>query len=309
MLDKSTAGHIFRFNAESDHNMPACYENILLYQIGEVRYEQGVDDVHQQWCYELSVILSGSGYFSLNDKKIAVHKNEIILTPKQGVHTVTASNNKFRFLYLGFDLAPGAASESIQAMHQRLQSLRENQSAFDCYDVGGLLNHMLSEFNQELPYSSEYIANCLKNVLILTCRTFAAERVVERPTDSGLNPQIVGTTVYALIKQIEENIYSLPDIRTLARQMHFSYSYISHVFKEKTGTTLQHYILQAKIDKSRELILDGRWTLSEIATMLNYESLQAFSKAFKKEVGICPREYKKQQEQLRRTLPHSNNGL
>ncbi len=309
MLDKSTAGRIFRFNAESDHNTPVCYKNILLYQIGEVRYEQGADDVHGQWCYELSVILSGAGYFTLDDKKIAVHKNDIILTPKQGVHTVTASNNKFRFLYLGFDLLPDAAPDSVQAMQERLQGLHENQSAIDCYDVAGLLNNLLVEFNQELPYSHEYVANCLENVMILTNRTFAYDREPSVPTDAALNPRIVGTTVYGLIKYIEENIYSLPDIRSLAKQMHFSYSYISHVFKEKTGTTLQHYILQAKIDKSRELILDGRWTLSEIANMLNYESLQAFSKAFKKEVGVCPREYKKQQELLRHNLPHSNNDL
>ena len=309
MLDKSTAGHIFRFNAESDHNMPVCYKNILLYQIGEVRYEQGVDDVHEQWCYELSVILSGSGYFSLNDKKIAVNKNDIILTPKHGVHTVTALNNKFRFLYLGFDLASGADSGCIDAMQKRLQKLGENQSAIDCYDVGGLLNNMLIEFNQELPYSYEYIANCLENVLILTDRTFAKDQTQEISTDVTLNPKIVGTTVYGIIKYIEEHIFSLPDIRSLADEMHFSYSYISHAFKEKTGTTLQHYILQAKIDKSRELILDGRWNLSEIANMLNYESLQAFSKAFKKEVGVSPREFKKQQMLIQPHLPHSNTDL
>ena len=116
MLNKTSAGRIFQFNMESDHDAPMRYKNILLYQIGELRYEQGVDDVHQQWCYELSVILAGCGEFSLNGKTIPVKKNDIILTPKQGTHTVTSSDNKFRFLYLGFDFAPDCEFEYLSVL-------------------------------------------------------------------------------------------------------------------------------------------------------------------------------------------------
>ena len=152
---------------------------------------------------------------------------------------------------------------------------------------------MLAEFNQQLPYSFEYLSNCLENIMILTWRTFTQHNLRTEPGADAPNPRVVGTTVYTLIKYIEDHIFSIPDIRTLAQEMHFSYTYISHVFKQKTGMTLQRYILQVKIDKSKELILDDRWTLSEIANMLNYESLQSFSKAFKKEVGMSPSEFKR----------------
>ena len=293
MLNKTTAGRIFQFNMESDHDAPMRYKNILLYQIGELRYEQGVDDVHQQRCYELSVILAGSGEFSLNGKTIPVKKNDIILTPKQGTHTVTSSDNKFRFLYLGFDFAPDCEFEYLSVLQMYLQSLRTNQCSSDHYGVGGVLKNMLAEFNQQLPYSFEYLSNCLENIMILTWRTFSQHNLRTEPGADAPNPRVVGTTVYTLIKYIEDHIFSIPDIRTLAQEMHFSYTYISHVFKQKTGMTLQRYILQVKIDKSKELILDDRWTLSEIANMLNYESLQSFSKAFKKEVGMSPSEFKR----------------
>ena len=101
-MDAKTSGKIFQVNIESDHSEPMRYKNVLLYQLGEVRYEQGFDDEHEQWCYELSVILSGAGTFSINGNTITVKEGDIVLSPKTGRHAVAALDNQFRFLYLGF---------------------------------------------------------------------------------------------------------------------------------------------------------------------------------------------------------------
>ena len=150
---------------------------------------------------------------------------------------------------------------------------------------------MINEFNENLPYSFEYLLNCLETIIILSYRTFGnyshGEDLVDAKTTS------VGTTVYTLIKYIEDHVFSIPDIKTLATQMHFSYNHISHLFKKRTGTTLKHYIIQVKMKKAQQLITEGAWPISEIAVMLGYESIQSFSKAFKKEVGMSPSAFKK----------------
>lgn len=304
MLNKSSAGRIFQVNIESDHNTPMQYKNVLLYQLGEVRYEQGVIDKHQQWCYEISIILSGTGIFSMDGVDIPVKSDDIILSPKQGTHTITASDNKFRFLYLGFDLAEDACFEYLTVFQMYLKALRCNQCAEDHYGIGTILNSMITEFNQELPYSFEYLTNCLETVMILAYRTFGSFRL--SPALRGVAPASVGTTVYTLIKYVEDHIFSIPDIRTLAREMHFNYTYISHAFRKKTGITLQKYILQVKIKKSQELIAENRWSLSEIACMLNYESIQSFSKAFRKETGMSPREYRKRHMEQQDSIQHES---
>lgn len=292
MLDKSSAGRIFQVNIESDHNIPMHYKNVLLYQLGEVRYEEGVNDKHQQWCYEISVILSGTGTFSMDGVCLPVKTGDIILTPKSGSHVITALDNKFRFLYLGFDLAQDACFEYLTVFQMYLKGLRYNQCAADDYGIGNILSNMIAEFNRELPYSFEYLTNSLETIMILAYRTFGSYRL--SPSVNGAAPSSVGTTVYTLIKYIEDHIFSIPDIRTLSQQMHFNYTYISHLFKKRTGITLQKYIVQVKIKKSQELIATHRWTLSEIALMLNYESIQAFSKAFRKETGMSPSQYQRQ---------------
>lgn len=290
-MDATTTGKIFQVNIESDHNEPMRYKNVLLYQLGEVRYEQGFDDDHEQWCYELSVILSGTGTFSIDGSVIPVKAGDIVLSPKRGRHVVSALDNQFRFLYLGFDLAHDTGFEYMTVFQMYLGSLRENVCRTDLYGIGGIMSSMIEEFNKNLPYSFEYLINSLETIIILSFRTFGNYRHEGEMT--AVKATSVGTTVYTLIKYIEDHVFSIPDIKTLAAQMHFNYNYVSHVFKKRTGTTLKHYIIQVKMKKARELIADGTWSISEIACMLGYESIQSFSKAFKKELGVSPSAFKR----------------
>lgn len=82
--------------------------------------------------------------------------------------------------------------------------------------------------------------------------------------------------------------------RTIAEELNFSYSYLSHMFRKKTGITLQRHIMIKKIEKSCELIQENRLSMTDIALMLNYKSLQSFSKAFKSVISISPTHYKNQ---------------
>ena len=62
------------------------------------------------------------------------------------------------------------------------------------------------------------------------------------------------------------------------------------------GTTLQAYITLKKMEKAKEMIKRGDITITEIALKLHFESLQSFSKSFRRTVGMSPMEYRKQCE-------------
>ena len=57
--------------------------------------------------------------------------------------------------------------------------------------------------------------------------------------------------------------------------------------------SIQKYMQDKKIDCSIELLKNGKHSVKDIATTLNYESTQAFSKMFKKYTGFTPSEYVK----------------
>ena len=98
-------------------------------------------------------------------------------------------------------------------------------------------------------------------------------------------------SVYAIVRYVDNNFYSFPTIRDISRDLGYSESHISHSFREKMGITLREYICRKKVEASLDFLTSGRYSVTQIAQMLNYSSLQAFSKAFQRIVGCSPTEY------------------
>lgn len=66
------------------------------------------------------------------------------------------------------------------------------------------------------------------------------------------------------------------------------YDYISRVFSEEEGTTVERYFIAQRIERVKELLSYGEHSLSEIADMMNYSSAAHLSAQFKRVTGITP---------------------
>lgn len=88
----------------------------------------------------------------------------------------------------------------------------------------------------------------------------------------------------------------------IAERVQEPYDKISKVFSKITGSTLEKYIIRLKIEKAKELILGGEYTLSEISYMLGYSSVQYLSNQFKKITGVTVSEFKNQSNPERTPL-------
>jgi len=80
------------------------------------------------------------------------------------------------------------------------------------------------------------------------------------------------------------------------------YLQLSKVFSEKTGTTLEKFMILIKVEKIKELISYDQLTLSEIAYMMGYSSVQYLSNQFKQVAGCTVSEYKQQGSKNRKPL-------
>jgi len=87
-----------------------------------------------------------------------------------------------------------------------------------------------------------------------------------------------------------------------ARKTNYNYSYLSKVFSDQTNATIESRLIEMKIERVKELLSFRKWTLSEIAWMLKYSSVQYLSNQFKRTTGITVTEYLAGKEFSRRTL-------
>lgn len=79
----------------------------------------------------------------------------------------------------------------------------------------------------------------------------------------------------------------------ISEKLGYDYTYLSNIFSEVKGTTIQHFIIVHKIEKIKELILYDQLNLSEISYKLHYSSVAHMSNQFKKITGLSPSFFKK----------------
>lgn len=79
----------------------------------------------------------------------------------------------------------------------------------------------------------------------------------------------------------------------LVEKFNLSYQHISSIFSKHEHITLEKFIIRQKIEKVKELIQQGDLTLSEIAYMMGYSSVQYLSTQFKSVTGISVSDFKK----------------
>jgi len=78
----------------------------------------------------------------------------------------------------------------------------------------------------------------------------------------------------------------------IAKQVGKDYHFLSTLFSSIESITIEHYIIKQKIERVKELMKYGDHTLSEIAYMMNYSSVQHLSNQFKNVTGLTPSQFK-----------------
>jgi AraC-like DNA-binding protein len=90
----------------------------------------------------------------------------------------------------------------------------------------------------------------------------------------------------------------------LSEKLGYDYNYLSNLFSEVKGTTIEHYIISHKIERAKELLIYNELTLTEIAYKLHYSSVSHLSNQFKKITGLTPSFFKAMKN--KRLIAHEN---
>lgn len=98
---------------------------------------------------------------------------------------------------------------------------------------------------------------------------------------------ITDTVQYSDLAELNINFSTL-----LTEKLQKAYSYLSNLFSEQEDNTIEHYIIQQKVEKIKELMEYGDLNLNEIAFKMGYSSSAHLSAQFKKITGFSPSRYR-----------------
>lgn len=93
----------------------------------------------------------------------------------------------------------------------------------------------------------------------------------------------------------------------LSDALHHDYKYLTSLFTEVEGVTIEKFFIAQKIERVKELLVYDELSLSEIANQLNYSSVAHLSAQFKKVTGLTPSHFKAIGAQKRQSLDQLTN--
>ena len=93
----------------------------------------------------------------------------------------------------------------------------------------------------------------------------------------------------------------------ISEKLKYDYTYLSNLFSEFKGITIQQFIIIHKIERAKELLMYDELNLTEISYKLHYSSVAHLSNQFKKITGLTPSHFKQLKDKRRRPIEEIGN--
>lgn len=272
---------------KSFFHAPLKFSDISIVQIGRLYFEPGdvmKTHVHKDYYYELTIITDGEGEVVANGVSTAVKRGDIFLSLPCDVHRIVSSESApMKYDYFCFS----TEHEGYRAALEEIcRDLSPSDRVFTDERIHDLVCDAIMEFIDQTRFSHELLHAIFTQIIVRLIRD-----VAEGSKARMRNADQAETICYQLMNHIDTHIYSISKLEDIADAMSYNYSYLSTLFRKTTGSTLLSYYHRKRLDAARELIAEGSLKMTEIAEALHYSSLYSFSRAFKENFGISPKQY------------------
>ena len=240
--------------------------------------------------YHCHIIFSGKGKVSVNNEVKELHSGQIFVTkPGEDTWYVPDDVDPWSYCWMSFggnkaeDYCKEAGFEAgvnhldCHVELQRFTELVQRMLDYSELNVANELMRLgiLMEFISFVIRSGVYLKQNYRNV-----REYSSDVYVE----------------YAL-DYIHGN-YSDITVNEIANHIGIHRSYLTNIFKKKTGQSPQEYLLQYRMNRAKKMLEETDMAVQEIARRVGYDNPLTFSKMYKKVFGVSPRNYRKQEINL-----------
>lgn len=241
-------------------------------------------------------ITEGSGTIYFQDSMELFSADTLIYYPAGTAYLPMADDfDRIRFVTLNFDFdfenqektivmspVPVALFEEKRAIMSHLQmDISLFQRPFVIHGLSGyrkLFMEVVEEYQKMTERSKETAAALLQYIC---CRL--AEYGGEQDRNICMD----------VMHYVMENYKNLKTNEEIAQHFNYHPFYLSSIFKQGTGIGLHKYIMDFKLSKGAELLLDSRMSIAEIAGNVGFCNADHFSKCFTKKFGQTPTAYRK----------------
>lgn len=252
---------------------------------------------HDFW--EMVYVDSGEVGIIADDKQYTLRQGEAFFHRPNEVHTIYTDDSFGNSAIISFECkgkAMNRLTDTILTFGDFEKNLLSKIIAETPKCFSDKLNEIYLTHMTRRPDSSavseQFIKNCVELLIIsLIKQTEKKAEANKKLPEETISNAHMDKIVSDIIQLLSDHVYSTIDLNTIAKQLFFSKTYIKTIFKKNMGISIIQYYIGLKIEESKKLISQNKYSYTEIAEMLNINSVHYFSRLFKAHTQMTPSEY------------------
>ena len=229
-------------------------------------------------CFIMEYIVSGHGYLEINDEKYRLNPGDVyIIHPGDYCSYYADKDDPYQKCWVNF-MAEFFFTELIKAYDINDRVIRG-------MDLSGFFEELFKL--EDLYLSNEELYIPASKLIFSAFMDIAHHKETDvRSTDRAL--------AYKVRVLLYRSITSRITIDDIAKKLFRSKNDIIRQFKKQYNTTPHNYLIDLRIAKAKNLLVNSKKTVVEIANYLCFSSEFHFSNTFKKKVGASPSEFRRE---------------
>ena len=240
---------------------------------------------HTHQFTELFYVLHGEGVFYIENEKVPVKTDDLIIINPNVEHTEkTFPNNPMEYIVFGVEGLAFSFTEQDQAYGRGYSFYSYGSDKNQFINFAQLMMH---EFQDKKPGFEKVCHGLLEVLLVYISRKQKLSVISESSFQLSKECAIAK-------RYIDTNYAQDITLDSLAEITHINKFYLAHSFTECIGQSPISYLTERRLAACKELLSSSNLSVTQIATSAGFSSQSYFSQIFNKKVGMSPRQYRKQ---------------
>lgn len=241
---------------------------------------------HQE--IELIYLRSGSARLSINDYNFTAYAGDLVVVDSGDFHYSDSSELKNSLDFLVFD--PGIISSLYHPAHFSHPLI--TRQMLEEHGLTGRLLSLLSLVSEELsakePYYQDIIRADLRAFWYRLKRFFPADS--ERQQEQSRRTHML-FSMQQLLSYLEDHYSENITLGYAARQMNFSESHFSKIFKKLIGINFSTYLNMVRIEHAAARLKSTSARITDVALSCGFNNVRSFNRTFKEITGYTPSQF------------------
>ena len=262
------------------------FNNFEIFQLAKAKFKKDKQtkyfynqQSHKNLCDEITIVAGGEGTITNDSKLSPINQNQIHIVFQSQLHKISSLSLTPLTIYcLAFSIPE---SSKLYPLYREIKDYCLKNNQYVTSDKSRVVNSFENLFDRFTPddYSNIQYFNQALEVSIEYILTMSLLDFIPA-SDKHSNVLLEQIKTFLML-----NSNNPQALKLLPKNFNYSYTYLSHFFKDKTNQSLSSYFRSLRMNYAKNAIMQGN-SITNVSNELGYSSLHAFSRAYKAFWGI-----------------------